>query len=87
MTITEPKQYEWISRSELNWCCYCWFNAKIESRPTDIGTMWLCHNCGICIHAYEDGTGKGSLGEDLPCFFNKEGEEWNEWLKAYQKRI
>lgn len=62
---------------ELNWCYYCWFNAKIESFNTSIGTIWCCAHCGIQIHAHNDGTGKGSLGEDLPRHFTK--EEFRKW--------
>jgi len=45
--------------------------------------MYLCLNCGIGIHAYEDGTGKGSLGEDLPRHFSD--EEWLKWNEEYRK--
>lgn len=84
MKLVMPKtQNEWVSRRELNWCSYCWFNAKIESRQTDIGTMWLCLNCGISIHAYPDGNGKGSLGEELPRYFSD--EEWQKYWETHIK--
>jgi len=74
---------DWIACPQFNWCCNCWFNAKIEKKQTRIGIMYLCLNCGIGIHAYEDGTGKGSLGEDLPRHFSD--EEWLKWNEEYRK--
>lgn len=74
----------WTPHPELNWCSCCWFNAQIESKKTDLGTMWLCLHCGFSIDAYNDNTGKGSLGEDLPRHFTD--IEWSSWHAEYQKR-
>ncbi len=67
--------------AEINWCSECWFNARIESRQTPIGTMWLCLNCGISIHQYT-GESVGSLGEKVPCHFTVQ-----EWQEYWEKNI
>lgn len=36
----------WISCPDLNWCPYCWFNGKFESKDCIIGKIILCLNCG-----------------------------------------
>ena len=61
---------EWINRPYLNWCFYCWFNAKIEGKQTPIGIMYLCRNCGVTFR--ED-------DEQKPRHFTD--EEWYEYWK------
>lgn len=72
--------HEWVSRPDLNWCPNCWFSAKIESKPTPIGTKYLCTNCGVSVHQYND----GNSIEELPRYYTD--EEWNEYWEKNIKQ-
>ena len=72
---------EWKQRSDLNWCFSCWFGAKIESKETSIGTLYLCH-CGVTVRQYngED----PADNKELPRYFATD-EEWDVfWQNNFQ---
>ena len=73
---------EWTNRPDLNWCYNCWFNAKIESRPTRIGIWYLCRNCGATVHQHNDDK---EFNKELPKYYTD--EEWYEyWKKNIQMK-
>jgi hypothetical protein len=65
---------EWTPRPEFNWCYNCWFNAKIESKQTEIGVRFLCLNCGF--HPFMD------YKLEAPKHFTDE-----EWQKFWEENI
>lgn len=72
------RQKEWIARPEFNWCFHCWFNAKIETREIEIGTMILCLYCGNHFTLYSDKKDH----PEMPRHFTD--EEWyREWKSKY----
>ena len=70
---------DWISRPEFNWCFGCWFSAKIESKETPIGTIYLCRNCGLSVHRHKDDK---ETNIELPRYFTD-----NEWDEYWNKNI
>jgi len=59
-----------------NWCPSCWFGANIEVVPRKIYDHIICHNCGIVITDYRDGT-----FSDYPPMFFSSDEEWDKYCK------
>lgn len=81
----------WIERKDFNWCFNCWFNAKIESKETEIGTNFICLNCGVCVNKpnskllekIKNSNQSYKFDEkEYPRFFTEE-----EWQKYWEENI
>jgi hypothetical protein len=69
----------WQSRPDFNWCYNCWFNAKIESKTTEIGETFVCLHCGYSARHYHN----EPRDKDCPRYFTD--EEWSKfWTENYK---
>lgn len=67
---------KWTLRPELNFCPdSCWFAARIESTEREIGTMYVCLNCGTS-YPSPDGV--------IP--LRMTDEQFRVWHKEYVKK-
>lgn len=72
---------DWILRSDLNWCYNCWFGARIESKKTRIGIMYICR-CGFNVHIHDDE--EKDTNPEQPPFF-KDDNEWSAYWEKHFK--
>jgi hypothetical protein len=80
---------KWIERKDLNWCYGCWFNAKIESKETLIGTVFICLNCGFRVRKpledLQSDLDKLIDDKELPKYFTD--EEWDKyWEENFKEK-